>query len=1741
MTIRFSSFNASLNRSEAGELIQDLSTTDNAQAKVIAEIIQRTNPDVVLINEFDYYPGNEAAELFKSNYLEISQNGADSVEYPYVYVAPSNTGIASGFDLDNNGEIVTTPGEPGYGNDAFGFGNFPGQFGMVLFSKYPIDFENVRTFQNFLWKDMPGALLPDNPDTPEPNDWYSEEELAVFRLSSKSHWDLPIEVNGETIHVLVSHPTPPVFDGPEDRNGTRNFDEIRFWADYIQGGDYIYDDAGNAGGLEPGARFVIMGDQNSDPFDGDSIPGAIQQLLNNPLVNTTVTPASAGGPDAAQRQGSNNLTQLSDPAYDTADFGEAEFNGPGNLRADYVLPSINLDITNAGVFWPEADGENFDLVGDFPFPSSDHRLVYTDVALASPGASQNRVSVSGLELLGEVSFATGTELEGTEIGGLSGITYDSTRNVYYALSDDRSSEARFYTVSIDLSDGSLDEGDVAFLDVTQLLDAEGIPFVENSLDPESVTLTGIGTLYISSEGDANQLIDPFVRQFSITGQQISELPVPATYLPTADQTSGIRNNLALESLALTPGQRYLYTATENALYQDGPAATLNTPSLSRILKYDLSTGEPVAEFVYEVGEVTDQPDPADGFATNGLVELLALDNNGTFLALERGFSTGVGNTVKLYQVNTQGALDVFGTPDLFREEALEVDDEVLPPGPFEIDPAVTKTELLDIEADLGIEPDNLEGIALGPVLPDGRQSLIVVSDNNFSETQETQFIALALELETTPAALPVLETPYTIDDNFFREPQPLDFLLDNDDGYQGAGLQVINNIQPNAPEPLLAGDSDDPAIWVHPTNPEQSVVFATLKDGGLVSFDLQGNILETYLPAAFGDIRYNNVDLVYDFTAMGMMGEFQMDLAVLSDRANDILAILQINPETGTITDVTAPDIPETIFGVDDGEATAYGLATYTSPVTGKSYAFVTQASGNRVAQLELIPEIGPADQIYVNAEVVRTLELPVPTGDPEDSQSEGLVIDQERGLLYVALENEVGILRFSAEPEGGNDFSVVQPVGADYLVPDIEGLNIYYGADGTGYLIANSQGDSSYAVFSREGTNEYLGSFIVGGNGDIDQVNESDGLDVVNVPLGPNFPNGLLVLQDGANDPQNPVQDDEQLENNSTNFKFVPWESVAGAFDNSLLVDPSSYDPRNPQPQSLVNGVASGDVTQDSVVLWARSTFLGDVAFEYSTSEDFSDISGTTMATVTDITQPVKVAIEGLNPGTEYFYRVTDAAGDTETGRFETAAPLGEFAGLTFGVSGDWRGELAPYPAISNVAEKNLAFFVEHGDTIYADDDSPGVLDDAGNPKPQAETLAEFRAKHNEVYSTRFGENAWADLRASTSIFATIDDHEVTNNFAGGQRIADDPRFLESFPDDDPHGLINDSSLYELGMQAFQEYNPIRDMFYGETGDAVTANERQLYRYNTFGSDAATFVIDTRSFRDPELEFTDANGDGFPDDPVDALTRSLTEERTLLGKVQLEDLKADLLNAETSGITWKFVMIPEPIQNIFPGINLDAYEGYGKERTELLQFIDENDISNVVFVAADVHMTAVNNLTYQTEPFGEQIALDAFEITTGAVAYQEPTGAFLANVFTAANPELNALYNSLPIAPDMDSQPNDKDDFVKTAINDTLLTPLGFDPLGLDDNLPQADGLINATLLQGDYYVGHSYSWTEFDIDPEIQKLTITTWGIDGYTEAELLANPDAIVNQVPEILSQFEVLPSGSGQGFPMADVMV
>jgi hypothetical protein len=372
--VRIATFNASLNRNADGQLVEHLSTPGNAQAATVAEIIQRVRPDLLLINEFDFDPDGTAAELFQQNYLSVPHNGAAAIEYPYRFVAPSNTGIPSGFDLNNDGTV----GGP---DDAFGFGFFPGQFGMAVYSMHPIVLDDVRTFQTFRWADMPGALLPDDPATPEPADWFTDAELDAVRLSSKSHWDLPIDIDGRLVHFLVSHPTPPVFDGPEDRNGRRNHDEIRLWADYVRPGRasaYIYDDAGQRGGLVPGARFVIAGDQNADPLDGDSVPGAAQLLLEHPRVNTSVTPSSDGAVDAAARQGGTNLTHRGDPAFDTADFADS---APGNLRVDYVLPSRPLRIVDAAVFWPTADDPLFRLVGDFPFPSSDHRLTWIDVTV----------------------------------------------------------------------------------------------------------------------------------------------------------------------------------------------------------------------------------------------------------------------------------------------------------------------------------------------------------------------------------------------------------------------------------------------------------------------------------------------------------------------------------------------------------------------------------------------------------------------------------------------------------------------------------------------------------------------------------------------------------------------------------------------------------------------------------------------------------------------------------------------------------------------------------------------------------------------------------------------------------------------------------------------------------------------------------------------------------------------------------------------------------------------------------------------------------------------------------------------------------------------------------------------------------------------------------------------------------------------------------------------------------------
>ncbi|MEM8946820.1 MAG: endonuclease/exonuclease/phosphatase family protein [Planctomycetota bacterium] len=385
--IRFATFNVSLYDQAPGKLTERLTKPDDRQAAAIAEIVQRVRPDVLLLNEFDYDDSATALENFCRNYLATGQNAsnsasgpADPIEYPYYYIAPSNTGIPAGYDLDRDGSIHLQPGDSRYGGDCWGYGEYPGKYAMALLSRCPIEKTKARTFQNFLWRDMPGALLPEDPSTHSSASWYSDATLAKFPLSSKSHWDVPIRFAGRTIHVLASHPTPPTYDGPEDRNGRRNHDEIRFWADYVdpEGSKYIYDDEGNRGGLADEAPFVIMGDLNGDPADGQGKQG-ISLLLSSPRIDSGIVPESDGGEQQAALQGGANTQHQGNPRFDTLDAADSD--GPGNLRVDYVLPATNIKSLASGVFWPKNTDRLFSLVGTHPFPSSDHRLVWIDIEL----------------------------------------------------------------------------------------------------------------------------------------------------------------------------------------------------------------------------------------------------------------------------------------------------------------------------------------------------------------------------------------------------------------------------------------------------------------------------------------------------------------------------------------------------------------------------------------------------------------------------------------------------------------------------------------------------------------------------------------------------------------------------------------------------------------------------------------------------------------------------------------------------------------------------------------------------------------------------------------------------------------------------------------------------------------------------------------------------------------------------------------------------------------------------------------------------------------------------------------------------------------------------------------------------------------------------------------------------------------------------------------------------------------
>jgi hypothetical protein len=378
--LRLATYNTSLNSDEAGGLIATLQG-DSAQARKIAAVLQHVRPDLVLLNEFDYDDAHRAADLFQRRYLEVPQPlGGAALHYPYRYLAPVNTGVPSGLDLDNDGSV----GGSGRarGNDAWGYGLHPGQYGMLLLSRYPIEAEAVRSFRLLKWSAMPGALRPIDPASGRP--FHSDAVWAQLRLSSKSHWDVPVRTPLGLLHALVAHPTPPVFDGPERRNLARNHDELRLWRAYLDNAGsaatWLCDDAGRCGGLAADARFVILGDLNNDPIDGDGRHDAIRALINYPRVLRYPTPHSAGGEETTHAYAAQGIVHHGPPEQVTGDFGPKA----GTMRLDYVLPSNTFRYLDSGVFWP-ASSAPAAAIAD----GSDHHLVWVDVTVEPGVGSRN--------------------------------------------------------------------------------------------------------------------------------------------------------------------------------------------------------------------------------------------------------------------------------------------------------------------------------------------------------------------------------------------------------------------------------------------------------------------------------------------------------------------------------------------------------------------------------------------------------------------------------------------------------------------------------------------------------------------------------------------------------------------------------------------------------------------------------------------------------------------------------------------------------------------------------------------------------------------------------------------------------------------------------------------------------------------------------------------------------------------------------------------------------------------------------------------------------------------------------------------------------------------------------------------------------------------------------------------------------------------------------------------------------
>lgn len=303
----------------------------------VASVIAAAAPDILVLQNVDFDHDLHALRALRD---VIGRTGP---HYPHIFALRPNSGVPSGADIDGDGRL----GEP---EDRQGFGFFSGQGGMAILSRYPFESGDVRDFSALLWKDLPAAMLPEIDGRP----FMPAETLDVLRLASVAHWVVPVRVGGDILSLLAFHASPPVFDGPEDRNGRRNHDQLRFWTHYLNG----------AFGPPPGERFILIGDANLDPVDGDGRKPAILDLLGDPRLKDT-------GPRRAA-QVSPNPDRQGDPAFDTVAWPRPD---PGHLRVSYILVSTDLALRGSGIYWPQ-DGSKALSVAE---TASRHRLIWADI------------------------------------------------------------------------------------------------------------------------------------------------------------------------------------------------------------------------------------------------------------------------------------------------------------------------------------------------------------------------------------------------------------------------------------------------------------------------------------------------------------------------------------------------------------------------------------------------------------------------------------------------------------------------------------------------------------------------------------------------------------------------------------------------------------------------------------------------------------------------------------------------------------------------------------------------------------------------------------------------------------------------------------------------------------------------------------------------------------------------------------------------------------------------------------------------------------------------------------------------------------------------------------------------------------------------------------------------------------------------------------------------------------------